>query len=323
MKQQGRSARYCRNVQRLFENHVLPTLGNKRLTDLNRGDLTGLYRELAAVKSANGKGPEGTLTAMVNRVHLHVGALLSWATREGRLPPGVAPVVPRPVAEEPGERALREETKVLLRPQHLAQLWRAAEEEQPHLRFLVRLLCLLPMRREEITGLSWSEIQGETEASTVETQDGGQFRGARLEIPAGRMKGRRPHVMPLPPRSVQLLRDLHGVRGIGEFVFSVTAGRTPFAGWGTLAARLRKRCPDLPKGWVVHDIRGGIATAMGEAGEDEAVITRLLHHAPTARIGITAVYDRSRRLQQMSDVLENWEMRLLKEVERQVGAVKS
>jgi integrase len=232
--------------------------------------------------------------------------------------------MPRPVAEEPSARALREEAKMLLRPEHIARFWLAVGDDPPHGRCLARLLCLLPLRREELTRLTWGKLRGVLPGDNLLMADAELFQGPRLELKAARMKGRRPQVKPLPPAAVALLREAHETRGAdGPHVFSASAGRSPHIGWRRLAAGLREVCRDMPSGWVVHDIRGGIATAPGEAGEDEAVIARLLHHAPAARIGVTARYDRSRSLQPMLDALALWEAALLKAVaaeERRVAA---
>jgi integrase len=315
LRRRGRAEGYLRNVERLFANHVLPRLGRKRLLDLTRADLAALYAQVADTRSAKAKGRGGRLAAMPNRVHAQMSGLLTWAEQEGRLPPGTVPRMPRPVAEEPSARALREEAKVLLRPEHIARIWLAVGDDPPHVRCLVRLLCLLPLRREELTRLTWGELRGVLPEDNLLMADAELFQGPRLELEAARMKGRRPQVMPLPPAAVALLREAHEARGAdGSHVFSASAGRAPYTGWRRLAAGLREACRDVPSGWVVHDIRGGIATALGEAGEDEAVIARLLHHAPAARIGITARYDRSRRLQPMLDALALWEATLLKGV---------
>lgn len=311
LRERGRAAGYVRNVERMFALHVLPHLGRKRLVDLTREDLAGLFSRLRAAKSTKAKGQGGTLTAMVNRVHTQVTALLAWAVQEGRIPPGVAPVVPKPVQLEPSARALKEQTKPELRPEHLARLWLAVEDEPARVRSLVRLLCLLPMRREELTRLSWHEVRAVLDTDNVVTADTDTFGGPRLDIPAGRMKGGRPQVMPLPPEAVAILRSMSSARGArGDYVFSASAGAKPYAGWRTLASRLHATCADMPRGWVVHDLRAGIVTTMGEAGEDEAVIARLLHHSEIARRGVTARYDRSRRLRPMLEALERWQAAL-------------
>jgi hypothetical protein len=136
LRQRGRAESYRRNVEQMFARHVTPVIGQKRLVDLNRADLADLYSQVAARRSPKAKGAGGTLAAMPNRVHAQVTALLGWTEQVGRLPPGTIPVLPRPVSEEPSARALREESKVLLRPEHLARIWRAVEGEPGHVRVM-------------------------------------------------------------------------------------------------------------------------------------------------------------------------------------------
>jgi hypothetical protein len=106
----------------------------------------------------------------------------------------------------------------------------------------------------------------------------------------------------LPRAAVELLEPVRGGRG---FIFSATAGRTSFAGWKRAAARIVEAAA-LEKPWVVHDIRRGAATGMGDAGVREAVIARILAHSPKAFLGITRTYERSERSDEMRAALERW-----------------
>lgn len=329
-------ARYVMNVRRLFANHVEPHIGALRLIDLGHADLSRLFSILVKDISAKARGEvvaaapnrqrrskrpvDGRLkrvSVMPNRVHAQMMGLLRWAEEDGRLPPGVTPKVRKPIRVEPSIRRLQQGTKRVLDLAHLAALWIAVEEEPDHIRGLIRMLLLLPLRRQEITGLEWTEVLGLTSTST--TMDNTLFAGPRLDISATRMKGNRPHLVPLSPVATDLLQAMAQCRGImGPYVFSTTSGQTPFAGWQSLVARLRRRCPELPAGWTIHDFRTGIATAMGERLDvDEMLIARLLAHSMEARIGVTWRYDRSRRIKPMLEVLTQWEALLLEAVEQQ------
>jgi integrase len=332
----NRDARYVTNVRRLFANHVEPHIGHLRLIDLGHADLSRLFTMLVKGTSAKAKGEvigpspnrqhrpkrpiDGRVkrvSVMPNRVHAQMMGLLRWAEEDGRLPPGVTPKVRKPIRVEPSIRRLQQGTKRVLDLAHLAGLWVAAEDEPDHVRGLIRLLLLLPLRRQEITGLEWNEVLGLT--STTTTMDNTVFSGPRLNISAIRMKGNRPHLVPLPSVAADLLKAMTQRRGnAGPYVFSTTSGRTPFAGWQSLVARLRRRCPELPAGWTIHDFRTAIATAMGERLDvDEMLIARLLAHSIEAKIGVTWRYDRSRRIKPMLDVLVKWEGLLLEAVEHQ------
>ncbi|MFZ6761413.1 tyrosine-type recombinase/integrase [Pseudoroseomonas sp. WGS1072] len=332
----NRDARYVENVRRLFRNHVEPHIGHLRLIDLGHADLSRLFTLLVKGTSAKARGEvvgpsadrqrrskrpiDGRakrVSVMPNRVHAQIMGLLRWAEEDGRLPPGVTPKIRKPIRIEPSLRRLQQGTKRVLDLAHLAGLWLAVEDEPDHIRSLIRLLLLLPLRRQEVTGLEWNEVLGLT--STTTTMDNTMFSGPRLDISATRMKGNRPHLVPLPPLATDLLKAMAQRRGnAGPYVFSTTAGRTPFAGWQSLVVRLRRRCPELPAGWTIHDFRTAIATAMGERLDvDEMLIARLLAHSIEAKIGITWRYDRSRRIKPMLDVLVKWEGLLLDAVEQQ------
>jgi integrase len=333
----NRDARYVENVRRLFRNHVEPHIGHLRLIDLGHADLSRLFTILMRTTSAKAKGevvgpspdrqrrfkrPTDSrpkrVSVMPNRVHAQMMGLLRWAEEDGRLPPGVTPKIRKPIRVEPSIRRLQQGTKRVLDLAHLVRLWAAVEDEPDHVRNLIRLLLLLPLRRQEISALEWTEVLGLS--GTTLSMDSSMFAGPRLDIAAARMKGNRPHLVPLPPVAADLLKAMAQRRDdtAGPYVFSTTLGRTPFAGWQSLVARLRRRCPELPTGWTIHDFRTAIATAMGERLDvDEMLIARLLAHSMEAKIGVTWRYDRSRRIKPMLEVLVQWEALLLEGVEQQ------
>jgi integrase len=335
LTRRNRNPRYVENVRRLFANHVEPHIGGHRLIDITHADLSRLFTILMRLASAKARGEvtggapdrkrpskraiDGRpkrVTVTPNRVHCQLMGLLRWAEEDGRLPPGTVPKVRKPIRVEPSVRRLQQGTKRVLHLSHLTDLWRAVEDEPDHVSALLRLLMLLPLRRQEITALEWGEVKG---LSSEASGDMTAFTGPRIDIPAERMKGNRPHLVPLPPIAAGMLRSMMRSRGnAGPYVFSVTSGQTPFAGWQSLVDRLRRRCPDLPTGWTIHDFRTAIATAMGESLDiDEMLIARLLAHSMEARLGITWRYDRSRRIRPMLDALTKWEALLMGEVARQ------
>ena len=336
----GNSPKYVTNAERLLRNHVEPELGNHRLIDLTQRDISLLYAKVATLVTAKAKGEpvlnqqgppsakrrkgrpvdstKRRVTTLPNRLHTQVSHLLRWATEEGILPPSAAPVVRRPVKVEPSQQRLNDGTKRVLRVGHFARIWLAVEHEPVHICVLVRLLILMPLRREEMTGLLWSWVKGIDDEENVLTLDPTAFTGPRLDIPASRMKGRkRPQLMPLPPLAVDMLREMAGQRGVGgEHVFSVNAGRTGFAGWQSLMARLRKRCDDMPDKWHIHDFRTGFATETGDRlNAEESVIQRVLHHSNAARLGVTWRYDQSKRVDAMLRVLTDWQALVVQAVE--------
>ena len=267
-------------VRRRMELHVLPVLGKRLLGEVEQRDVAALLRGLRHSKG---------LTAEVNRVRGSLSALWGWAEAQGEVrhnPVRATAKVPEPSLER--ERA---GTVRVLSVEELAAIWRAAKADpSPIVAALLPLLILVPLRREEWTRATWDEI--DVDAAGRRT----------LRLPASRMKGGRPHAVPLPRAAVELLEPVRGGRG---FIFSATAGRTSFAGWKRAAARIAEAAA-LEKPWVVHDIRRGAATGMGDAGVREAVIARILAHSPRAFLGVTRTYERSERSDEMRAALERW-----------------
>ena len=86
-------------------------------------------------------------------------------------------------------------------------------------------------RREEWTGARWEEIEADAAGRWT------------FRIPASRMKGGRPHSVPLPRAAVDLLEPMRGGGGGEGFIFSATkvmpaAGRVEARGKFTKKKRV-------------------------------------------------------------------------------------
>jgi integrase len=132
---------------------------------------------------------------------------------------------------------------------------------------LVRCMITVPLRREEWTALRWSEV-----SEVVE--DG--WAGWALKLPAERMKGKRPAVVPLPSAIASIVNERRRLIGKSDFVFSVPGSRKPFAGWRHGADVLRAKLASDTV-WTPHDIRRSVATALArDVGTDTEIIKRIL-----------------------------------------------
>jgi len=117
--------------------------------------------------------------------------------------------------------------------------------------------------------------------------------------------------VPLSPEAMDIVgAQSRGMRG--SFVFSLSNGAKPFNGWRSASPYLKEESALVdtkgqPLDWHLHDIRRGVATALGEhMNVSEEMIGRILGHSSKSRMGITATYERSERLDQMSIVLGDW-----------------
>jgi integrase len=267
-------------IRRRFALHVLPKIGRRLAAEIQLKDIARLLRELRHEKG---------LTAEVNRVRGSLSAMFSWAKKQGEITHNPVLDTER-VPEASMQRELAGETRVLTLPE-IAAIWRAAlADHLPVVTVLMRLLILVPLRRQEWTDLAWDEIDQAAEGGWV------------LRLPAARMKGMRPFAVPLSAAAVEILRSLPRR---GRYVFSLDGGQRPFGGWGRAAGRVRHAAGLAPP-WVLHDLRRAVATQLGELGVRELVIRRLLAHSPRGFLGVTSVYEKSERLDELRQALELW-----------------
>jgi integrase len=165
-------------------------------------------------------------------------------------------------------------------------------------------------RHETITAfrLMWLTLTRPSEA--VEAKwDEFDLDAAIWRIPAGRMKMRREHVVPLPTQAVEMLRALHGLTGRHAHLFPHRDDKTkPMA-----TASFRQALNAL--GWAgkysPHATRTTGSTRLNEMGYTADWIERQLAHAEPNAVRRTYNHaehlaDRARMMQQWADMLDTW-----------------
>jgi len=152
---------------------------------------------------------------------------------------------------------------------------------------IVRLLMVLGLRREEVGGLLWEEID---------------FEEGVIHLPADRCKNKKPHDVPLTDLAINILTAQPRSEGT-RHVFG-GAGRGGFGGWSISKRELDAKLGDAVRPWVVHDFRRVISTAMHERLQIAPHIVEacLGHHAR----GVAGVYNRSRYLADKRIALGKW-----------------
>jgi integrase len=187
----------------LVKGKVLPALGDIRLDRLSARHLDTLYADLRK---------QGLSNRSVLRVHATLRTALNRALKWHWVPSNVATLASTgPQGGATGRVATDEEVKALL----------AAAD--PDLGFAIRLACATGMRRSELAGLQWSDVDFTTATATVTVSRAVVMVGRAVE------KGTKTHAVrsiPLAPQTLELLR---GRRGIGSVL-----GATP----DQLSARL-------------------------------------------------------------------------------------
>jgi integrase len=240
-------------IQRHLLTHAKP-LHRLPLTEIRRRDVTDCVSRLARTS-----GPTAA-----NRTGSSIEAYLNWARREGWLDVNVASGLNK-FHEAPRNRVLSGD--------ELARIWRATDDQAQY-SAIVRLLALTGCRREEIGGLSWSEVD---------------LDAAVIRLPPPRTKSARALDLPLSPAAIAILESQPRQEG-RDFVFGETT-RRGFRGWSQGKVTLDSRVKLEP--FVLHDLRRTMSTAMnGELGVAPHVVEACLGHV-TGHSAIARVYNRA------------------------------
>jgi len=227
------------------------------------------------------------------RARIALSGIFAWAMREGIV--DANPVIGTNKPPEPPSRDR------VLSDAELAEIWAACRDNDYGQ--IVKLALLTGCRREEIGGLTWQEVDIER---------------AEINLPPERTKNGRPHMIPLSPLALSIVRVVPEREG-REYLFGEGAGA--FSGWSkgksALDRRILKARRDAAKvngasdakpmpDWRHQDLRRTAATRMADLGIQPHVIEAILNHVSGSKAGVAGVYNRSLYAAEKRAALEVW-----------------
>jgi len=152
----------------------------------------------------------------------------------------------------------------------------------------LRFAPLVFVRPGELRHAKWAEFDLEA---------------AMWSIPAGRMKMKRPHLVPLSRQAITMLEKLRSITGDGEYLFPGERTRTRPISDNTLNAALRRLGYSKDE-MVAHGFRSIASTLLHELGWDTNVIEAQLAHADQDEI--RAAYNRAQYLAERKKMMQAW-----------------
>lgn len=259
-----------------MENDIFPWLGSRPIADIPAKDF------LTTVNRIVDRGA----TESAHRVLQNCGQVMRYAIATGR-------AERNPVADLKGALPPVKQTHhaSITEPQAIGGLLRAMDAYNGSLvtKCALRLAPLLFVRPGELRQAEWSEFD----------LDGGQW-----NIPAEKMKMREPHLVPLAPQAVAILRELHPLTGRGRYVFpSARSPQRPMSNNAVLSALRRM-------GYATDEMTGHGFRAMARTVLDEVLhfrpdyIEHQLAHAvkdPNGR-----AYNRTAHLAERRKMMAGW-----------------
>jgi integrase len=245
------NANNVRTVEQSIEDHVLPKLGAKKLTEIKRADLVAVVRDIAA------KGRVET----AHRVGQRIRAIFDHAVDHGDIETHPAAGLSRvlPVTKPRKMAAVAtEELPALLKAIH--------GYPEPVTRLGLQLLAHTFVRTTELIGARWDELRDDV-----------------WVVPAERMKLGLPHVVPISPQVRAILDQLEPMTGESPYWLASTINpNVPISNNTLLFALYRLGYRGRMTG---HGFRAVASSILNESGLFSAdAIERQLAHRETDRV---------------------------------------
>ena len=257
-----------REARRIFRHDVLPHIGNRSVHTINKREILWIL-DVVDARGAH---------LMANRVLAAMRKFFNWLVSEDYLVTSPCDGVRARTTERSRDRVLTKE--------ELARVLKTAQISDYPYGVIVQLLAHTGQRRQEVSGMRWSELDLEKQLWT---------------LPGERTKNTRVHDVALTPQVFELIE---GCRPrVSQFVASLSADRT-FKGFSKAKAALDQK--SKVTGWRLHDLRRTMVTYMARIGVPQHVSDRILNHKSGVISGVAAVYQRHDYAAECRDALLKW-----------------
>ncbi|MEZ2892876.1 tyrosine-type recombinase/integrase [Providencia rettgeri] len=241
------SVGYRDDMMDAFEKDVFPYIGNRPIAEIKPMELL----EVLSIMEKRGA------TEKLKKVRQRCGEVWKYAIITGRAEYNPAPDLAS--AFVPHKREHYAHLSVSELPEFLSSIDKYMGSQI--VRVALRVLILTGVRPGELRKAEWSEINFDTKV---------------WEIPAEKMKMRRPHIVPLSEQVIDLLRQIHPISGSYQYIFP---SRTDY----------RKHISDMALNTMIrrmgysgratgHGFRHTMSTILHEQGYNTAWIETQLAH---------------------------------------------
>ncbi|MGR4870090.1 tyrosine-type recombinase/integrase [Variovorax sp. LARHSF232] len=265
-----RSAGYRAQTVRWLETYVYPAFGERQLDQVQPADV------LAVIEQRR----DTPVTA--ERIRVITQQIYNHAIRKLLVNSNPATALRGVIERAPVEHHQH------LTEKQLAAFWRGLDNQGAHAGTITatKLLMLTMARKSELLRAKWPEFDLDK---------------AVWDIPAERMKMRKPHRVFLSTQAVKLLRAQHKLSGHGDYVFpSIFRGNVPM-GDATLN-HFFKRLDFGVSDFSPHGTRGTAATLLREHGVTREVVELLLAH--TEKSQTVAAYTHAQHVGERKKALQ-------------------
>ena len=265
---------HANNVKRQLEVGIFPFLGKRPIEQIEAPELLNAVRKIEARGAHDLAHRVLQICGQVFRYGIATGRCTRnhSADLRGALTPNV------------------KQHQAAVRPEELPDLLRAIakydEIGDRQTRLALQLLAQTFVRTNELIGAEWVEID---------------LDNALWIIPAGRMKMKTEHVVPLSTQALTMLGELKELSGGSRFIFPGRNRDKPISNNTMLFALYRLGYKGKMTG---HGFRAVASTILNETGFKSDVIERQLAHCE--RNEVRGAYNRAEYLPERKRMMQHW-----------------
>ena len=267
-------AHHSVRVKRLLELCIFPILGKRPIAQIEAPQL------LEAIRKIEARGAHD----LAHRVLQICGQVFRYGIATGRCTRNLSTDLRGALTPH----VMQHQSAV--RPEELPDLLRAIakydETGDKQTRLALQLLAQTFVRTNELIGAEWVEFDLEN---------------ALWIIPAGRMKMKTEHVVPLARQALAILAKLKEISGVSRFVFPGRNRDKPISNNTMLFALYRLGYKGKMTG---HGFRAVASTILNETGFNADVIERQLAHCE--RNEVRGAYNRAEYLPERKRMMQQW-----------------
>lgn len=269
---------HASKIIRRLEADLFPYIGKEGIKDITPSRLLMVLRKVEA---------RGALET-AHRLQNNCGQVWRYAVATGRAERDITQDLKGAIPPAKGSHL-----GAITEPKEIGQLLRNIEDYSGSevIRHALRIAPLLFVRPGELRQAKWSEF--DLEASL-------------WSIPAERMKGRRPHVVPLSSQAKTVLESLKVLTSDSEWLFPTPQSKTRCISDMALLSALRRMGYEKQE-MTAHGFRAMASTNLEQLGFDSRLIELQLAHADSNEI--RAAYKREThmlRLEERRKMMQHW-----------------
>jgi len=266
---------HSRDIRERIEKHLLPSLGALPLEEIKPMDV------IKALKLIE----QGGRVETTRRIKQYTNRIFKFGIGFGHCERNPASELPDDIFQKAEKKNYAHTTD----PKVLTQILRAIDDYAGDIS-TQKALELAPyvfLRSKEIAGIRWEEIDLDNRV---------------IDIPAERMKKKRPHIVPISSKVLEIIEFMNPLSGSCEFLFPSPRSQSRPLGEQTLNPALhRLGFKDVQ---TFHGFRHTASTLLNEMGFMGDLIEKQLAHEETNKV--RGAYNKAQYLPQRKEMMQAW-----------------